>query len=121
MLHPDYNRPLSVAECAALQQFPRRWQFAGSVAQQYVQIGNAVPVGLGKAVGKAIRDTLNKRNDAEKLGTIECPNEDLIARLERRPVTILNPPHMRIVQDTDKAREWLDQCGKREPLVDYIS
>jgi DNA (cytosine-5)-methyltransferase 1 len=37
-----------------VQQFPDDWQLAGNVSQQYRQIGNAVPGGLGKVLGEAI-------------------------------------------------------------------
>ena len=52
--HPLENRPLSVAEYKRIQQFPDDWVFHGSILDQYKQIGNAVPVGLGAAVGRAI-------------------------------------------------------------------
>jgi DNA (cytosine-5)-methyltransferase 1 len=52
--HPDELRPLSVQEYAAVQQFPPDWIFTGSIAEKYKQIGNAVPVGLGFAIGKTI-------------------------------------------------------------------
>lgn len=54
LCHPDETRPLSVQEYAAIQQFPADYKFAGPTAHKYKQIGNAVPVGLGKAVGEAI-------------------------------------------------------------------
>ncbi len=54
MCHPDAIRPLSVRECARLQGFPDQWQFVGAMNRQYLQIGNAVPVPLGKAIGLAI-------------------------------------------------------------------
>lgn len=54
MCHPTQNRPLSVAEYARIQQFPDDWVITGTLAQQYRQIGNAVPVGLAKAIGEAI-------------------------------------------------------------------
>ncbi len=54
LCHPEETRPLSVQEYAAIQQFPRDYQFAGGTAQKYKQIGNAVPVGLGRAVGEAL-------------------------------------------------------------------
>lgn len=56
--HPEETRPLSVREYARLQCFPDEWQFAGSVASQYRQIGNAVPVNLGYHLGLAIRSML---------------------------------------------------------------
>lgn len=52
--HPVEDRPLSVQEYARIQQFPDDWIFCGSLSDRYKQIGNAVPVGLGEAVGRAI-------------------------------------------------------------------
>jgi DNA (cytosine-5)-methyltransferase 1 len=52
--HPDEDRPLSVEEYKRIQQFPDDWVMCGSMNDQYKQIGNAVPVGLGEAVGRAI-------------------------------------------------------------------
>ena len=54
MCHPTEDRPLSVRECARIQQFPDDWIFTGTTVAKYRQIGNAVPVGLGEAIGKAI-------------------------------------------------------------------
>ncbi|WP_258525767.1 DNA cytosine methyltransferase [Paenibacillus sp. YN15] len=54
LCHPTQNRPLSVREYARIQQFPDNWRFTGTVAAKYRQIGNAVPVGLAKALGQAI-------------------------------------------------------------------
>lgn len=59
LCHPDETRPLSVQEYAAIQQFPCDYDFAGSIAQKYKQIGNAVPVGLGEAVGGAVIGAIN--------------------------------------------------------------
>jgi DNA (cytosine-5)-methyltransferase 1 len=52
--HPDADRPLSIQEYMRIQQFPDDWVVCGSLTDQYKQIGNAVPVGLGEAVGRAI-------------------------------------------------------------------
>lgn len=52
--HPDEDRPLSVEEYKRIQQFPDDWEMCGSITDQYKQIGNAVPVGLGEAVGRTI-------------------------------------------------------------------
>lgn len=52
LAHPVENRPLSVQEYARIQTFPDHWQFAGTTAQKYKQIGNAVPVKFGRALGE---------------------------------------------------------------------
>lgn len=58
--HPDETRPFTVREYARIQTFPDSWEFAGSVSQQYKQIGNAVPCNLGKEIGYSIIKFLNK-------------------------------------------------------------
>jgi DNA (cytosine-5)-methyltransferase 1 len=58
--HPEETRPFTVREYARIQTFPDDWAFEGSVAQQYKQIGNAVPVNLGKEVGLSIVQFLNR-------------------------------------------------------------
>jgi len=62
MCHPEEDRPLSVQEYLRLQQFPDGWQVAGSVREQYRQIGNAVPVGLGRAIALCIRRRLSEED-----------------------------------------------------------
>ena len=57
--HPEETRPFTVREYARIQTFPDDWQFDGSIVQQYKQIGNAVPVNLGKEVGYSIINFLN--------------------------------------------------------------
>ena len=52
--HPCEDRPLSVQEYMRIQQFPDHFYLSGSTAQQYRQLGNAVPVGLGAAIGRAV-------------------------------------------------------------------
>lgn len=54
LVHPDVLRPLSVQEYALIQQFPEDWKFTGNLTKIYKQIGNAVPVGLGKMAGESI-------------------------------------------------------------------
>lgn len=54
LCHPTEDRPLSVEEYKRVQGFPDDWPVRGNMADQYRQIGNAVPVALGKAIGEAI-------------------------------------------------------------------
>ena len=58
--HPDETRPFTVREYARIQTFPDDWEFSGSIAHQYKQIGNAVPVNLGREVGYSIIKFLNE-------------------------------------------------------------
>ena len=57
--HPDETRPFTIREYARIQTFPDNWKFAGSISQQYKQIGNAVPVNLAKEIGYSIIQFLN--------------------------------------------------------------
>lgn len=57
--HPDETRPFTIREYARIQTFPDSWKFTGSIAQQYKQIGNAVPVNLAQEIGYAIVKFLN--------------------------------------------------------------
>jgi DNA (cytosine-5)-methyltransferase 1 len=52
LCHPTKLRPLSVAEYAAIQTFPPDYSFEGKTDEKYRQIGNAVPVTFGKAIGE---------------------------------------------------------------------
>ena len=52
--HPDETRPFTIREYARIQSFPDDWHFCGSVASQYKQIGNAVPVELARRIGVQI-------------------------------------------------------------------
>lgn len=57
--HPIETRPLQIREYARIQTFPDNWEFQGSLTAQYKQIGNAVPVNLSAAIGRALVRLLN--------------------------------------------------------------
>lgn len=56
--HPTETRPLQIREYARIQTFPDDYEFVGSLASKYKQIGNAVPVELAYRVGKSLSKTL---------------------------------------------------------------
>lgn len=58
-VHPKLPRVLTAREMARLQSFPDDFIFMGTKNKQLVQIGNAVPPLLGKAIGLAIRKSYN--------------------------------------------------------------
>lgn len=53
-IHPWEARGLSPREAARIQTFPDDYVFQGAQNSWYAQIGNAVPVKLAEAIGKAI-------------------------------------------------------------------
>lgn len=63
--HPSEDRPLTTREYARIQTFPDDWKFQGSDSQVYKQIGNAVPVNLASAIGKAIVRMFNNESSSD--------------------------------------------------------
>lgn len=59
-IHPTENRTLSVREAARIQSFPDDFEFVGNQQDTYVQVGNAVPPQLAKAMGKSLKEYLDK-------------------------------------------------------------
>lgn len=60
LCHPEHVRALSLKEYAAIQEFPIDWHFCGKTAEKYRQVGNAVPVRLGKVAGETIAAALDQ-------------------------------------------------------------
>lgn len=60
-IHPKLPRVLTAREMARLQSFPDDFIFEGKKNKQLVQIGNAVPPLLGKAIGLAIRKAYEEK------------------------------------------------------------
>lgn len=59
-IHPIEPRVITVREMARLQSFPDDFIFKGPKGKQMVQIGNAVPPFLAKAIGLSIKKTIEK-------------------------------------------------------------
>lgn len=59
--HYDQDRAFTVREAARIQSFPDTFVFTGSKADQYEQVGNAVPPLLGAAVGQSIAGALGSK------------------------------------------------------------
>lgn len=60
LAHPEEDRPLSIEEYKGVQELPNNWELAGPLVQQYKQVGNAVPLSLGQAVGNLIINLMGK-------------------------------------------------------------
>ncbi|MEV5937028.1 DNA cytosine methyltransferase [Streptomyces sp. NPDC052079] len=57
-LHPEEHRPITHYEAARIQGFPVDFRWCGTKTEIATQIGNAVPIPLGKAIASAIYDFL---------------------------------------------------------------
>ncbi|MFE1358396.1 DNA cytosine methyltransferase [Streptomyces harbinensis] len=57
-LHPNQHRPITHLEAALIQGFPDDFTWVGSKTEIARQIGNAVPVGLGRAIAGVIHRAL---------------------------------------------------------------
>jgi DNA (cytosine-5)-methyltransferase 1 len=55
-LHPEEDRAITHYEAALLQGFGKNHRFVGSRTDIARQIGNAVPVPLGAAIGRLLAD-----------------------------------------------------------------
>lgn len=68
-------RRLTLKEVALLQGFPKEWEFYGSKADAYQQIGNAVPTVFGELIGNALYKHLfdDKVNSSLKSDIIPIP------------------------------------------------
>lgn len=57
-LHPEQHRPITHAEAALIQGFPDDFKWIGTKSSIARQIGNAVPIPLGAAIGRALNECL---------------------------------------------------------------
>jgi DNA (cytosine-5)-methyltransferase 1 len=123
LCHPTRLRPLSIREYAHLQQFPHHWQFAGGATQKYIQIGNAVPTGLGHAIGTMLRAVMKKtqrnglpKESSKRKGTVVCADSVLEKSLKKQPRTQLHPPRLLKTSDPAKIRQWLNANARQRAL-----
>jgi DNA (cytosine-5)-methyltransferase 1 len=63
LCHPMETRALSLKEYARIQEFPDNWEFSGTTAEKYAQVGNAVPVRLARLAGDVIAEQLDQLSE----------------------------------------------------------
>ena len=56
--HYEQDRSFTVREAARIQSFPDHFVFTGNQAEQFAQVGNAVPPLLAESVGLSLRSVL---------------------------------------------------------------
>lgn len=64
-IHPTQDRALSIREGARCQSFPDWFDFLGTTDEKRLQIGNAVPPLLGKAIGESILNAFSPDLDLQ--------------------------------------------------------
>lgn len=57
--HYDQERSFTVREAARIQSFPDSFVFSGTIAEQFAQVGNAVPPLLARAIGISLQQFLD--------------------------------------------------------------
>ncbi|KAL6955719.1 DNA (cytosine-5-)-methyltransferase [Sarracenia purpurea var. burkii] len=88
VLHPEQDRVLTIRESARLQGFPDFYRFCGTVKERYRQIGNAVAVPVGRALGYSLGMAIRRVGGNEPLMTLpkkfafqRCPcDENFVMR-----------------------------------------
>ncbi len=65
-IHPSQDRALSIREGARCQSFPDWFVFLGTTDEKRLQIGNAVPPLLGKAIGESILAALSDKKSSNR-------------------------------------------------------
>lgn len=103
LCHPEHVRPLTLLECALVQEFPPTWRFAGTAQEQYAQVGNAVPTRLGKVAGKVLASELDRALATVKRAK-SVPQEDENIRI----VYLQSHVRTRKWFDAGKAVVWAD-------------
>lgn len=97
LAHPNEDRPLSIEEYKRIQQFPDDWDIQGPLIQQYKQVGNAVPLGLGKAIGVLSRRIIRGNRIPKYPGFRysryqNTSDSDWVRRFEERARSLFSQP-----------------------------
>lgn len=66
-LHPTEHRAITLFEAAHLQGFPDKHLWLGSKTSIAKQIGNAVPIALGRAIAQQILESLESLSQNDVL------------------------------------------------------
>jgi len=86
-VHPTQNRTITVREAARLQGFPDSFRFAGAeISHQYVQVGNAVPVPVARALATAALAHLKAAAAKKKKPSRKSTKPKTVSSLTPKPL-----------------------------------
>lgn len=110
LCHPTEVRALTLRECARVQEFPDPWVFAGSIQEQYTQVGNAVPIRLGRISGSVLAQHLD-----------EAYNEQLAQRegIHERFRLVYLKSHIRTRRWYKDGQEFIWEDGEDNSNIKY--
>lgn len=121
-IHPRQPRTISVREAARLQTFPDDFRFSGPPSAAFKQIGNAVPVRLGKSIGEAVVEALGA--DKKKSTNANWTCSALASWYKERPTQELIYPWLRggtrwhiVVAETFLVRSTMHETRFVWPLI----
>ena len=86
------RKRISVREAARLQSFPDWFVFSGTEAQQFYQIGNAVPPMLAHHIALSVKETYYKKCVSKEHITLTNKNAETELRMQQH----LNPTGRKI-------------------------
>jgi DNA (cytosine-5)-methyltransferase 1 len=76
-IHPLQHRTLSIREAARIQTFPDWFRFAGEPSHRFRQVGNAVPVLMAEALGRALVESITTHSQSKR-GSVPTLRSDLV-------------------------------------------
>jgi DNA (cytosine-5)-methyltransferase 1 len=131
-IHPSESRLITVREAARLQTFPDYWRFRGTLRQRAVQIGNAVPPLLARAIAQMFEPgtvvDLFAGAGGLSLGAA-LAGHSVVAAVDNEPAAVLAhnlnmPGEAAFVadlgEDSSARRAWREAAARASGSVDLL-
>ena len=87
-IHPKQPRPLSTREGARLQGFPDDYHFFGNRTERNLQIGNAVPTFLSKAIMESVKEYLKENDHGQSVPEVSGEIIIFNQQVKKKPVQL---------------------------------
>ena len=117
-LHYSKDRIITPREMARLQDIPDTFRFLGTKGEMLLMVGNAVPVGLARAVAGSVRAMLDeaRAGHGRQIAPVGAGNGGSVAAMAAAPViarsvSVLRPPSAPIKGDDYSVVSLFSGCG----------